>query len=152
VSSSWMIPYLASWMYNGIVFGPPMECPPKHLRGRRHEGKLGPSLTLWSRHELWPLVVPLWPTCVMLSGYYPCKVEYRFESPRHPRKWVMACSPSPNIEVFNFILLWWELYEWWWLLCVIPRSEIAETKPPYVCQGCFIYTYSNNMINRCHVQ
>jgi hypothetical protein len=25
-------------------------------------------------------------------------------------------------------------------------------KPPYVCPGCFIHTYSNNMINRCHIQ
>jgi hypothetical protein len=37
-------------------------------------------------------------------------------------------------------------------LAVIPRSEIAGTKPPYVCPGCFIHTYSNNMINRFHVQ
>jgi hypothetical protein len=35
---------------------------------------------------------------------------------------------------------------------VIPRSEIAGTKPPYVCPGCFIHMYSNNMINRLHVQ
>jgi hypothetical protein len=35
---------------------------------------------------------------------------------------------------------------------VIPRSEIAETKPRYVCPGCFIHTYSNNMINRFHVR
>jgi hypothetical protein len=35
---------------------------------------------------------------------------------------------------------------------VIPRSEIVGTKPPYVCPGCFIHTYSNNMINRFHVQ
>jgi hypothetical protein len=35
---------------------------------------------------------------------------------------------------------------------VIPRSEIAGTKPPYVCPRCFIHTYSNNMINRLHVQ
>jgi predicted aspartyl protease len=35
---------------------------------------------------------------------------------------------------------------------VIPRSEIVETKPPYVCPRCFIHTYSNNMINRFHVQ
>jgi hypothetical protein len=27
---------------------------------------------------------------------------------------------------------------------VIPHSEIAGTKPPYVCPGCFIHTYSNN--------
>jgi hypothetical protein len=36
-------------------------------------------------------------------------------------------------------------------IIVIPRSEIVETKPPYVCPGCFIHTYSNNMINRFHV-
>jgi hypothetical protein len=41
-----------------------------------------------------------------------------------------------------------------WVTCcdVIPHSEIAETKPPYVCPGCFIHTYSNNTINRCHIQ
>jgi hypothetical protein len=33
---------------------------------------------------------------------------------------------------------------------VIPSSEILGTKPPYVCLGCFIHTYSNNMINRFH--
>jgi hypothetical protein len=38
------------------------------------------------------------------------------------------------------------------ILCVIPRSEIEETEPPYVCLGCFIHTYSNNMINRFPVQ
>jgi hypothetical protein len=35
---------------------------------------------------------------------------------------------------------------------VIPHSEIAEMKPPYVFPGCFIHTYSNHMINRCHIQ
>jgi hypothetical protein len=25
-------------------------------------------------------------------------------------------------------------------------------KPPYVCPGCFIHTYSNHMINICHIQ
>jgi hypothetical protein len=35
---------------------------------------------------------------------------------------------------------------------VITRSEIVGTKPPYVCPGCFIHTYSNNMITRFHVQ
>jgi hypothetical protein len=29
---------------------------------------------------------------------------------------------------------------------VIPRSEIAGMKPPYMCQGCSNHTYSNNMI------
>jgi hypothetical protein len=36
--------------------------------------------------------------------------------------------------------------------CVIPCSEIAGMKPTYVCPGCFLHTYSNNMINRVHVQ
>jgi hypothetical protein len=35
---------------------------------------------------------------------------------------------------------------------VTPHSEIAEMKPPYVCPGCLIHMYSNNMINRCHIQ
>jgi hypothetical protein len=35
--------------------------------------------------------------------------------------------------------------------CHTPFRD-SETKPPYVCPGCFIHTYSNNMINRCHVQ
>jgi hypothetical protein len=35
---------------------------------------------------------------------------------------------------------------------VIPCFEIERMKPPYVCPGCFIHTYSNNMINRFHVQ
>jgi hypothetical protein len=35
---------------------------------------------------------------------------------------------------------------------VIPHSEIAGAKPPYVCPGCSIHTYSNNMINRFHVK
>jgi hypothetical protein len=34
---------------------------------------------------------------------------------------------------------------------VIPHSKIVGTKPPYVCPGCFIHMYSNNMINRFHV-
>jgi hypothetical protein len=37
------------------------------------------------------------------------------------------------------------------IMHVIPRFEIAGTKPPYVCPGCFIHMYSNNMINRFHV-
>jgi hypothetical protein len=36
------------------------------------------------------------------------------------------------------------------MVFVTPRSEIAEMKPPYVCPGCLIHTYSNNMINRGH--
>jgi hypothetical protein len=38
------------------------------------------------------------------------------------------------------------------MLDVIPCSEIAGTKPPYVCPGCSNHTYSDNMITRFHVQ
>jgi hypothetical protein len=37
--------------------------------------------------------------CVVLSDLYPYKVEYWFESPRHPQIWVMACSPHLNVEL-----------------------------------------------------
>jgi hypothetical protein len=39
-----------------------------------------------------------------------------------------------------------------YFMYVTPHSKVAGTKPPYVCPGCFIHTYSNNMINRFHVQ
>jgi hypothetical protein len=47
--------------------------------------------------------------------------------------------------------LWTRLSWFSSMIYVIPRSEIAGTKPPYVCPGCFIHTYSNKMINRFHV-
>jgi hypothetical protein len=71
-----MIPYLTSRMYNGIVFGPPTLCPPRPTRGRRHQGEVRPGPTFWSCHELLPLVVPSGPACVVLSGLYPCNVDY----------------------------------------------------------------------------
>jgi hypothetical protein len=36
-------------------------------------------------------------------------------------------------------------------LAVIPHSEKAGMKPPYVCPGCSNHTHGNNMINRCNV-
>jgi hypothetical protein len=39
------------------------------------------------------------PTCVVLSGLNPCKVDYWFESLWHPQTWVMACSPNLNVEL-----------------------------------------------------
>jgi hypothetical protein len=65
-----MIPYLTSQMYNGIMFGPPMVCLPRHTGGR------WPGPAFWSRRELLPLMVPSGPVCVMLSGLYPYKVDY----------------------------------------------------------------------------
>jgi hypothetical protein len=39
-------------------------------------GRVGPDPGFWSRRELLPLVVPSGPVCVVLSGLYPCKVDY----------------------------------------------------------------------------
>jgi hypothetical protein len=59
-----MIPYLASLMIEGIVFGPPTDYLVRFPRGR----------LLDSHCESWPLMLPLWLVCVMVSGYFSCKV------------------------------------------------------------------------------
>jgi hypothetical protein len=41
-----------------------------------HQGKVGPARLFDSRRELLPLMVSVWPMCVMLSGYFPYKVDY----------------------------------------------------------------------------
>jgi hypothetical protein len=33
-----------------------------------------PARLFDSQCEMWSLVIPVWFTCVMLSGYFPCKV------------------------------------------------------------------------------
>jgi hypothetical protein len=59
----------------------------------------------------------------------------------------LGCALKPRSMVYE----WFDL-KTTRMVFVIPRSEIAGMKPPYVCPGCFIHTYSNNMINRFHVQ
>jgi hypothetical protein len=34
----------------------------------------GPARLFDSQCKMWPLVIPVWFTCVMLSGYFPCNV------------------------------------------------------------------------------
>jgi hypothetical protein len=58
----------------GIVFGPPRDYPSRFSRGRQHEGTVRPAQLFDSQCERWPLVIHMWFTCVMLSGYFPCKV------------------------------------------------------------------------------
>jgi hypothetical protein len=58
----------------GIVFGPPTDYPVRFSRGRRHWGTVGPTRLFDSQCERWSLVIPMWFTCVMLLGYFPCKV------------------------------------------------------------------------------
>jgi hypothetical protein len=62
--------------------------------------------------------------------------------------------PLQNIYSTSYLSCYLALFDTSVLIMqpVIPRSEIAETKPPYVCSEYFIHTYSNNMINICPVQ
>jgi hypothetical protein len=82
---------------------------------------------------------------VMLSSYYRYKVDYWFESPQHPRKWVMAWSLSQNVE-FNFILycmftLWMLINTCFGHLCILR----LRYKPSHVNQ----LKMANNLLNRC---
>jgi hypothetical protein len=54
------------------------------------------------------------PACVMLSGLYPCKVDFLFESPWHPRTWVMTCSSNLSVEL-STSQYYDENYMDWWL-------------------------------------
>jgi hypothetical protein len=92
-----ILPYLTD--VNGIVHGPLTVCPSRHTLGRHALGWGGPWSSPWLRRKLLPLVVSSGPACVVLSGLYPCNVDYWFESPRHPRTWVMACSLCLNVKL-----------------------------------------------------
>jgi hypothetical protein len=58
----------------GIVFGPPMNYPARFSHGRRHYGTVDPARLFDSQCKMWPLVIPVWFACVVLSGYFPCNV------------------------------------------------------------------------------
>jgi hypothetical protein len=65
---------LASWMYNGRVFGPPMDAHRSYHMEDSTGARLDPAQLFHSHRERWSLVVPSWLTSVVLSGYFPCKV------------------------------------------------------------------------------
>jgi hypothetical protein len=83
----------------GIVFEPPTDYPSRFSRGRRHEGEVGPGPTLWQSMRKVVLVIPVWFTCVMLSGYFLLQGDYWFESPRHPQIWVRLVRCCHSVEV-----------------------------------------------------
>jgi hypothetical protein len=59
---------------------------------------VGPAQLFDSHHERWPLVVSMWLTCVMLPCCHLARL-YSFESPRHPRIWVMLVHCCHSVEV-----------------------------------------------------
>jgi hypothetical protein len=53
-----------------------------------------------SHHERWPLVLPSWLTCVVLSGYFPCKVT--IDSNLHD---TLGYGRSSNVEDENDVMV-----------------------------------------------
>jgi hypothetical protein len=82
----------------GIVFGPPTDYSSRFSHRRRHQGTVGPVRLFDSHRERWPLVLPLWLTCVVLPGCYLARL-YWFESPWHPRIWVMLVRCCHSVEL-----------------------------------------------------
>jgi hypothetical protein len=91
-------------MYTGIVYGPPTDSPACGIMWKTCTRKSCDPARLFDRcHELWPLMVLAWLTCVMLSGCYLARL-YWFESPWHPRIWVMLVRYYHSIEVpFHYV-------------------------------------------------
>jgi hypothetical protein len=57
-------------MYTGIVYGPPMDSLVCGIAWKTCTRGRCDLTRLFDRcHELWPLMVPSWLTCVLLSGF-----------------------------------------------------------------------------------
>jgi hypothetical protein len=62
-------------MYIGIVYGPPADSPSCGIAWKTcTRERCDPARLFDCCCELWPLVVPSWLMCVVLLGYFPCKV------------------------------------------------------------------------------
>jgi hypothetical protein len=57
----------------GIVFGPPTDYPKRFSRERRHQGSVSPARLFDSQYERGQLVMHVWLTSIVLSGYFPYK-------------------------------------------------------------------------------
>jgi hypothetical protein len=61
-------------MYTGIVYGSSTDSPTCSITWKTHTREwCNPARLFDCCRELWPLVSPLWLTCVVLSGYFSCK-------------------------------------------------------------------------------
>jgi hypothetical protein len=87
-------------------------CPLRYRVEHMHYGKVGPAWLFDSHHELWPPMVSLWTMCVVLLGFFPCKVVNWFESPWHHQKWVMARSLRSNVVIQLHIVMLIMLWGW----------------------------------------
>jgi hypothetical protein len=97
-------------MYTGIVYGPPTDSPACGIMWKTCTRKRWDPARLFDHCcKVWPLMVPSWLTCVVLSGYLPCKDLNWFKSLRNPRIWVILAYCSHFIEV-SFHLCSYEIY------------------------------------------
>jgi hypothetical protein len=63
-------------MYIGIMYMPPTDSPSCGVTWKRCTRERWDLAWLFDHcRKLWPLMVPLWLTCVVLLGYLPCKVR-----------------------------------------------------------------------------
>jgi hypothetical protein len=51
--------------------------------------------------------LPLWLSCVMLLGLYPCMVDYWFKFLWLPSDMGNTCPLQSFSRIINFIILWW---------------------------------------------
>jgi hypothetical protein len=78
-------------MYIGIVYGPMCGIAWKTYTGKRCD----PAQLFDCCHKLWPLVLPSWLTCVVLLGYFPCKVYTDLNLRDTLRyEWWLAATPK----------------------------------------------------------
>jgi hypothetical protein len=93
-------------MYTGIVYEPPTDSPMCNIAWKtRTRERCDPPRLFDCCRELWPLVVPVWLTCVVLSGCY-LAMLYWFESLWHTQIWVMLVRCCHFIEVsFHYVIM-----------------------------------------------
>jgi hypothetical protein len=99
-------------MHTGIVYVPPTDSPACGIAWKTYtRERCDPTWLFDCCLKLWPLMLPLWFTWVMLSCYFPCKDVNWLEFPRNPRIWVILACCSHSIEV-SFHLCSYEIYDY----------------------------------------
>jgi hypothetical protein len=98
-------------MYTRIMYGPPTDSPACGIVWKTYtRERCDPARLFDHCHELWPLMVPLWLTCAMFSGFFPIKDVNWLKSLWNPQIWVILAYCSHFVEV-PFHLWSYEIYD-----------------------------------------